>query len=131
MHRSTRAARPYVLAIVPCLVVPSLLAAQGAIRGTVTEAEQRPSADAIVHLSGTTLGARADSSGLYRVLRVAAGSYTVRVAKIGFSPESATVVVRNGETVTRLIESATSALLAPIPAIQVRGPSRMNGTSAT
>jgi len=101
MHRSTRAARPYVLAIVPCLVVPSLLAAQGVIRGTVTDAEQRPSADAIVHLSGTTLGARADSSGLYRVLRVAAGSYIVRVAKIGFSPESATVVVQNGATVTQ------------------------------
>jgi TonB-dependent receptor len=104
MQRSTCAARPCILALLSCLAFSSLLAAQGTIRGAVTEAAQRPASDAIVHVSGTTLGARSDSSGLYRVLRVPSGSYTIRVAKIGFSPESATVVVRNGETVTQNFE---------------------------
>ncbi|MEO6209855.1 MAG: TonB-dependent receptor [Gemmatimonadaceae bacterium] len=67
------------------------------IRGKITEVEERPAPDAVVHVMGTTLGARADSSGLFRVLRVPAGTYTVRVAKIGFAPESATVVVNNGQ----------------------------------
>jgi TonB-dependent receptor len=104
MHLATRIARHYICAVFPLLALPAVLAAQGTIRGAVTEAEQRPASDAIVHLSGTTLGARADSSGLYRVLRVPAGSYSVRVAKIGFGPESATVVVRNGETVVQNFE---------------------------
>ena len=70
----------------------------------MTEVGYRPAADAIVHVSGTTLGARSDSSGLYRVIRVPAGSYTLRVAKIGFSPESATVIVQNGQSVTQNFE---------------------------
>ena len=82
-------------------VSPSLLAAQGMIRGAVTEADGRPGADAMVHVSGTVLGARADSSGLYLVTRVPAGSYTIRIAKLGFSPESALVVVSDGQTTLR------------------------------
>jgi TonB-dependent receptor len=104
MHRSTRAACHYVLALCASLALPSLLAAQGTIRGAVTEADHHPAPDAIVHLTGTTLGGRSDSSGLYRVIRVPAGSYTIRVAKIGFGPESATVVVQNGATVTQNFE---------------------------
>ncbi len=101
MPRAMSAARSYLIVLSSLLAVSSQLTAQGTIRGAVTEADQRPVSDAIVHLSGTTLGARSDSSGLFRVLRVPAGSYTVRVAKIGFGPESATVVVQNGATVTQ------------------------------
>ena len=104
MHWSVFGSRHIVLALLACFALPSLLGAQGTIRGAVTESGQRPAPDAIVHVSGTTLGTRSDSSGLYRVLRVPAGSYTVRVAKIGFSPESATVVVQNGQTVTQTFE---------------------------
>ena len=83
----------YVIVLSSLVVVSFHLAAQGTIRGAVTEADQRPASDAIVHLSGTTLGARSDSSGLFRVLRVPAGSYTLRVAKLGLRPDSAPVAV--------------------------------------
>ncbi len=98
MSRTSRAVRRCLMAPALLFVVPSVLAAQGSIRGVITELEQRPATDAIVHVMGTALSARVDSSGLYRILRVPAGSYTVRVAKIGFSPESALVVVQNGQT---------------------------------
>lgn len=101
MPRLNDVTRGYFPALILCLVATPMLKAQGVIRGTVTEAEQRPASDAIVHVTGTALGARADSSGIYRVLRVPAGSYTIRVAKIGFIPESAVVVVRSGETATQ------------------------------
>ncbi len=100
----TRVGRHPILTLISSFVLPTVLAAQGTIRGVVTEAEQRPASDAIVHVSNTTFGARADSSGLYRVLRVPAGSYSLRVAKIGFAPESATVVIRNGETLVQNFE---------------------------
>ena len=117
MHRSTYASRYFIIALLPCFALPSVLAAQGTIRGAVTEAGQRSAADVIVHVSGTTIGARSDSSGLYRVLRVPAGSYVVRVAKIGFSPESATVVVQNGQTVTQNFE--LHALVQELTAVTV------------
>lgn len=97
MLRSMCAARRLLVAAsLSCAAAPLVLA-QGTIRGAVTEAEGRPASDAIVHVSGTIVGTRADSSGRYRI-RVAAGSYSVRVVKIGFSPESAMVVVRDGQT---------------------------------
>ena len=79
--------------------VPCHLLAQGAIRGTVSDASGAPAPGAAVHLSGTLLGGVVDSSGTYRVPRVPAGTYVVRVTKLGFAPDSAVVVVSDGQTV--------------------------------
>ncbi|MEO6211336.1 MAG: TonB-dependent receptor [Gemmatimonadaceae bacterium] len=117
MPRAMSAARSYVIVLSSLLAASPHLAAQGTIRGVVTEADQRPVPDAIVHLSGTTLGARSDSSGLFRVLRVPAGSYTIRVAKLGFGPESTTVVVQNGATVTQTF--ALHALVTELTSITI------------
>ena len=78
---------------------PTTLLAQGAIRGTVTEASGGPAPGATVHITGTLFGGIVDSVGRYLITRVPAGSYTVRVTKLGFAPDSSQIVVTNGESV--------------------------------
>src|SRR3979411_2548148 len=90
---------------------PRHLFAQGTIRGAVTTASGGPASGAAVRISGTSLGAVVDSSGSYRILRVPAGTYVVRVTKLGFAPDSATVVVGDGETVQRDVRLRPSAEL--------------------
>ena len=87
-----------IIGITVC-VAPCHLFAQGVIRGTVTDASGAPAPGAAVHVSGTLLGGVVDSSGTYRVPRVPAGTYVVRVTKLGFAPDSAIVVVSDGQTV--------------------------------
>ena len=77
---------------------PCHLLAQGTIRGTVTDASGAFAPGAAVHVSGTLLGGVVDSSGTYRVARVPAGKYVVRVTKLGFAPDSGVVVVSDGQT---------------------------------
>ncbi len=91
------------------VVLPITLAAQGSIRGTVTTTDGRPAPGASVHIAGTSLGAIVDSSGTYRVNRVPQGRYTVRIVKLGFAPDSTSVLVTSGATAeytVRLRESA-------------------------
>jgi TonB-dependent receptor len=72
------------------------LSAQGTIRGSVTDMGGRPAPGATVHVVGTQFGAIVDSSGLYRVKGVPAGTFTVRVLRLGFAPDSGSVLVANG-----------------------------------
>ena len=105
---SVRFSRP-VLFSIAILFAPCILLAQGAIRGAVTDASGGPAPGATVHINGTPLGGIVDSTGAYRITRVPAGSYIVRVTKLGFAPDSATVVVSNGESAVH------DVLLRPAP----------------
>jgi iron complex outermembrane receptor protein len=79
--------------------VPAALAAQtGRITGTVTDSAKSPLAGAQIGLVGTRLGATTDVSGRYTISGVTAGTYEVRVQRIGQRMESVTGVnVRGGE----------------------------------
>ncbi|HET7457264.1 MAG TPA: SusC/RagA family TonB-linked outer membrane protein [Gemmatimonadaceae bacterium] len=86
-------------------------AGQGRITGTVTAAEtSSPLAGAQIHIVGTRFGTITRDDGRYAVA-VAPGTYTVRVTRIGFAPDSVTgVVVTAGAEATadfRLKASAT------------------------
>ena len=97
---SARALRVVLfLAVATLSFVPSHLLAQGTIRGTVTDASGSPAPGAAVHINGTLLGGIVDSTGRYRITRVPAGPYIVRITKLGFAPDSASVVVSNGGNV--------------------------------
>ena len=90
---------------------PFTLVAQGTIRGTVTDARGGPAPGAAVHVSGTLLGAVVDSAGTYRIPRVPAGAYTIRVTKLGFAPDSAAVVVSPGQSVVHDVSLRPAAEL--------------------
>jgi TonB-dependent receptor len=64
-----------------------------------------------VHISGTLFGGVVDSSGNYRIARLPAGAYVVRVTKLGFAPDSTPVVVSDGQTVQHDVRLRPSAEL--------------------
>jgi TonB-linked SusC/RagA family outer membrane protein len=89
------------------LAVPLSLGAQqptganGAITGTVRDrTTQQPLASAQVSLIGTTRGAITSDSGTYRLTAVPAGSYQVRVLRIGYQATVTPVTVTAGQTAT-------------------------------
>ncbi len=109
---SVRVLRPILfLAIATLSAAPLQLLAQGTIRGTVTDASGGPAPRAAVHVNGTLLGGIADSTGTYRITRVPSGAYVVRVIKLGFAPDSASVVVINGESVVHNVRLRPAAEL--------------------
>jgi TonB-dependent receptor len=82
------------------IVIPSLLFAEGTIKGTITDAS---SGDVLVGanvlVKGTAFGAATDLYGKYRITNVTAGSRILRIAYIGYKTKEVPVEVReDGET---------------------------------
>src|SRR5262245_8140546 len=73
---------------------------EGVLRGRVIDAAGGGIGGASIHVNGTTLGAPTDAFGVYIVRRVSPGSYVAVVRRAGFSPDSFTVTLRGGDTVT-------------------------------
>ncbi|WP_420441623.1 SusC/RagA family TonB-linked outer membrane protein [Candidatus Palauibacter sp.] len=77
------------------------LLAQGAISGTVTDAESlAPVAGAQVFVAGTVIGTLSGLEGTYRLEGVPAGEQTVTVRLIGYHELSQTVTVESGQVAT-------------------------------
>ncbi|HEX6054004.1 MAG TPA: SusC/RagA family TonB-linked outer membrane protein [Gemmatimonadaceae bacterium] len=73
----------------------------GTITGTVRDrATQQPVASAQVSLIGTTRGALTNDQGVYRMANVPAGTYQVRVLRIGYQASVLPVTVTTGQTTT-------------------------------
>jgi TonB-linked SusC/RagA family outer membrane protein len=73
--------------------------AGGTVRGTVVDSTtQQPIGGAQVQLVGTNRTTFTDASGVYRFAGVPAGSATVRIQKIGFAQQTATVTVSDNGT---------------------------------
>jgi len=71
----------------------------GTVRGTVVDSTtQLPVGGAQVQLVGTNRTTFTDASGVYRFTGVTAGTATVRVQKIGFAQQTASVNVGDGAT---------------------------------
>lgn len=101
-----------------CLFVgllPSVAVAQSGaeLRGTVTDTSGRVIPGATVHLSDTRFGSLVDSAGRYRV-RAAPGTYTVRVSRIGFTADSATVTITAGIVTRDFRLSPSAAMLSGV-----------------
>ncbi|HET7457888.1 MAG TPA: SusC/RagA family TonB-linked outer membrane protein [Gemmatimonadaceae bacterium] len=89
---------------VAALCIP--LAAQAAaaqsearVTGRVTSAGQ-PVADAHVIVEGTRFGANTSETGTYTIVGLPAGTYTLRVQRLGYSPGTRQVTVAAGEAAT-------------------------------
>ncbi|MCU0649331.1 MAG: TonB-dependent receptor [Gemmatimonadaceae bacterium] len=98
------ARRRICFALVAAVVAPGPLVAQsgtGRIVGVITDASRQPLAGATVAVEGTRLGATSESDGRYVIRSVAAGTYTVRVTRLGAKPATvANVVVTAGADAT-------------------------------
>jgi iron complex outermembrane recepter protein len=92
--------------LVAALLTPVTVAAQGAgetgtITGTVKDENGAPIGSAQLSLRRVALATQSRSNGEYVLERVPAGSQTIQVRMLGFRPDSATVTVAPGETVTQ------------------------------
>ena len=77
------------------------LLAQGAVSGTVTDAESlAPVAGAQVFVAGTVIGTLSGANGTYRLDGVPAGEQTLTVRLIGYRELSQTVTVQSGQVAT-------------------------------
>lgn len=74
----------------------TLLGQTGTIQGRVTEERANPLVGASVTVQGTTLGTLTSARGTYTIRNVPAGSHTVRVIRLGYTPAVATVTVSDG-----------------------------------
>ncbi|HET7563498.1 MAG TPA: TonB-dependent receptor, partial [Gemmatimonadaceae bacterium] len=108
-------------------LLPAALSAQGTIRGRLADSAGAPVPQAVVTLEETTLRATSNDQGEYVIARVPAGTWTIRVHRIGYAAPQATVRVRNGESTTR---NFTLQPVAATLALQVITGSRAQHTAA-
>ncbi len=99
-----------VSVIAVMLVSDPLLAQAGRITGTVTSAEGGvPISAAQVRVAGTQLGDVTGDDGSYSIA-VPSGTYTLRVTRIGFAPDSMVgIFVAAGQTVTASFQLRATA----------------------
>jgi outer membrane receptor for ferrienterochelin and colicins len=99
-----------VLVVVPASAqAQQAPAASGRLSGTVRDASRTPVSGAQVLLVGTSFGATTDPDGRYRLTGVPAGTYELRVQRIGQRPKSVTgVSVSAGEEATLDVQLETA-----------------------
>jgi TonB-dependent receptor len=86
------------LALLILIAVPTPAQTQsGAIAGRVTDSTAHAIAGASVRVLGTPFLARTREDGSFRLDHVSPGSYQVRIAVLGYSPDSARVTVTSGD----------------------------------
>ncbi len=73
----------------------------GTVSGQVVNVDTKvPLQNAMVLITGTKLGASTNAEGRFVIRNVPAGSHTVRVQLLGFSPVEQAVTVAAGQTAT-------------------------------
>lgn len=105
-------------AVLTIAIVAPAIQAQGVVTGTVTDPSGRLLSGALVVVDGTAIRASTER-GLYRAVNVPAGSRTITFRYIGYAPQSKTVTVESGKTVTLDVKMAES--MTSLQAIEVRG----------
>jgi TonB-linked SusC/RagA family outer membrane protein len=93
------------------MVAPAVAQQQGAVVGTVTDAETlRPVAGAQIYIPGTVIGTITNPEGIFRLEGVPAGTITVELRLIGYKDASQTVTVLEGQVVTADFQIQQTAL---------------------
>ena len=82
------------------LLAPLGAHAQGVLRGTVREKQGAPVRRASVVIPGTTLSARTDLDGRFRIANAPAGMVRLQAAAMGFALVDTTVAVIRGDSTT-------------------------------
>ncbi len=82
------------------------------LSGSVTSAEGKPLEGAMVLLLGTQLSARSDASGVFRLTGLPAGTQSVEIREIGFSPKRFAVDLspRRASTLAATLDERTNVL---------------------
>jgi len=82
--------RRFLLFALPLFIlIPVLVTAgtYGVLTGTVTDSDGKPVIGASVQIQGTTLGAYTKANGRFTVLKITAGTYTVKISHLAHADE--------------------------------------------
>ena len=134
MSTRSATARLLTLAFALLFLAPAALLAQAArVLGTISDATSGPVAGARVQLSGTRFSTASDASGHYVLDGVPAGSYSLRVQRLGSAPKVvAGVLVHAGQdTQVDVTLEAVAFALAPIVTSGSRTPEKITDAPAT
>lgn len=105
--------RKLILIAVLLILLPTLVFAQsGKLRGMVTDEQTgEPLIGANVMIEGTTFGASTDMNGVYVVLAVPPGLFTIRTSYIGYQTEAiSNIRISSNQTTTQDFSLATEAI---------------------
>jgi TonB-linked SusC/RagA family outer membrane protein len=121
------------LVVVAVALLPlqaALAQGTGTLRGTVVDSTTNlPVGGAQVQLVGTNRVTFTDASGVYRFAGVPSGSATVRVQKIGFAQQTATVNVADGTTAAADVQ--LRAVIPTLSQVVVVGYGQSNRSEVT
>jgi len=110
-------------------------AGTGTLAGKVLDrGTNLPIAEAQLQLAGTVRGARSNEQGEYRITSVPAGTYTLRVIRLGYSQTTPSVTVTGGQTTTADITLGASAVVIDQVVVTATGETqrrRESGASTT
>jgi iron complex outermembrane receptor protein len=83
------------------------------VRGSVRERQGQPVSGARVVIPGTTLSARTDLSGTFRIPNVPAGSVRLQAGAIGYARVDTTIALTGGDSTTVVLTLALEPLALP------------------
>ena len=93
------------------LFATNILAQNGNIRGFVYDKESgEPIMFCNVFLKGTTIGAPTDINGMYNIVKVKEGMYTLMVTYIGYDTSQININLKAGQILTKNLEIAESSI---------------------
>ena len=88
-----------VFPVLILLLIPTAGVAQCTLQGTVTDSASGGTLVGVnVFLAGTSIGGVTDLEGEFRIMRVPAGSYRVKVSCVGYDPKEVAVQLAGTET---------------------------------
>jgi iron complex outermembrane receptor protein len=85
-----------LLTVLMLVFAPTVLSAQGTIRGRIADAAGAPLARALISAEGSGLRTTSDDQGRYEIRGVSPGVYLLRVRLLGYVPQTARVTVDQG-----------------------------------
>ncbi len=104
----------YLIAIAAFSCSAAMAQTSARIAGIITNAETHdPVIAANVVIAGTQLGAATDPEGRFRIDRVPAGRYTLKITALGYETHEEPVQVTAGQTLSVVIELSPTVLLFP------------------
>ncbi|HLP16762.1 MAG TPA: TonB-dependent receptor [Bacteroidota bacterium] len=83
------------------ILAPVLVRAQGTLQGMVSDSTQHEALIGVnIFLKGTSLGGITDIEGRYKISRIPAGRYTVRISYLGYAVREVSVTIADEKTTT-------------------------------
>jgi len=108
-----------LLTFLMLMLAPTVLAAQGTIRGRVADAAGAPLVRVLISAEGSGLRTTSDEQGRYEIRGVSPGVYTLRVRLLGYVPQTTRVTVdqAGGAVVQDFVLAAQAISLSPVDVV--------------